>query len=264
LTTGSSFSLPPALPSPVSRHRLPRRRPATSAAAGNGVTERVVATVVYAHPDAGVFEHSGKETVKLLPVGSAQFTPGDRVEAVGTVRVEQGRRSLVKAHILRVGSGGVPRARPLSIDAMRSDLSPDDWVQFDGTVRELATGRRQRVIAMTAHAMTGDRERCLAAGMDGYLSKPVDSVRLCAAIEGADTDVQDVTGSYQGTAIRAASDRCTRTRGTPIETGKAGLRPMSPGVQQRADHQAERTELRRQEHPPQVAAQDRGMNRRQA
>ncbi|MGE4055601.1 MAG: response regulator, partial [Vicinamibacterales bacterium] len=49
--------------------------------------------------------------------------------------------------------------------------------------RERATGEHVRIVAMTAHAMTGDRERCLQAGMDGYLSKPIDPQKLYAVVE---------------------------------------------------------------------------------
>jgi CheY-like chemotaxis protein len=49
--------------------------------------------------------------------------------------------------------------------------------------REKSTGRHIPIIAMTAHALKGDRERCLEAGMDTYVSKPVQSRLLFEAIE---------------------------------------------------------------------------------
>jgi signal transduction histidine kinase/CheY-like chemotaxis protein/HPt (histidine-containing phosphotransfer) domain-containing protein len=47
---------------------------------------------------------------------------------------------------------------------------------------ERGDGRRVPIVAMTAHAMTGDRERCLAAGMDGYVAKPIRIPDLVAAL----------------------------------------------------------------------------------
>src|SRR5262245_6080533 len=49
--------------------------------------------------------------------------------------------------------------------------------------REARVGGHLRIVAMPAYAMTGDRERCLAAGMDGYLSKPIDPQLLFAVVE---------------------------------------------------------------------------------
>lgn len=81
-----------------------------------------------------------------------------------------------------------------ALDALASDRY--DLVLMDVQMPELdgleATRRlRQRegtegghvpVIAMTAHAMMGDRERCMAAGMDGYITKPIQIDTLLAAI----------------------------------------------------------------------------------
>jgi PAS domain S-box-containing protein len=50
--------------------------------------------------------------------------------------------------------------------------------------RENATGRHTPIIALTAHVMKGDRERCVAAGMDAYASKPLRPQELFAAIDG--------------------------------------------------------------------------------
>jgi PAS domain S-box-containing protein len=72
-------------------------------------------------------------------------------------------------------------------DVMLSDVQMPDMDGFELAAavrqRESGAGRRLPVIAMTAHAMKGDRERCLEAGMDGYVAKPIQDAALWAEID---------------------------------------------------------------------------------
>jgi CheY-like chemotaxis protein/HPt (histidine-containing phosphotransfer) domain-containing protein len=74
-----------------------------------------------------------------------------------------------------------------SFDLVLMDMQMPEMDGFEATrilrEREKSTGRHQQVIAMTALAMNGDRERCMAVGMDGYLSKPLRPQELDEALD---------------------------------------------------------------------------------
>ena len=78
-----------------------------------------------------------------------------------------------------------------------------DGFQATKIIREHEQGSQQhlRIIAMTAHALKGDQERCLAAGMDGYLAKPVQEKDLLAMVEGwaqtGSTSLELETSAFQ-------------------------------------------------------------------
>jgi hypothetical protein len=57
--------------------------------------------------------------------------------------------------------------------------------------RERATGSHVHVVAVTAQAMSGDREECLAAGADDYLAKPFTPAGLAAAVARADVPTDE-------------------------------------------------------------------------
>jgi two-component system sensor kinase len=72
-------------------------------------------------------------------------------------------------------------------DLVLMDMQMPEMDGFEATaairLREKTTGGHIPIIAMTANAMKGDRERCLAAGMDGYLAKPIRSKDLYETVE---------------------------------------------------------------------------------
>jgi two-component system, sensor histidine kinase and response regulator len=72
-------------------------------------------------------------------------------------------------------------------DVILMDIQMPEMNGYEATTairdRERTTGAHIPIIALTAHAMTGDRDRCLAAGMDDYVSKPIHLEELLQKVE---------------------------------------------------------------------------------
>src|SRR6185369_6068267 len=89
------------------------------------------------------------------------------------------------------GSETLSLLKDEQFDMILMDLQMPELNGFEATAairrHEQGTNKRIPIIALTAHALKGDRERCIDAGMDDYISKPIEPKLLFEAIERAVT-----------------------------------------------------------------------------
>jgi PAS domain S-box-containing protein len=101
-------------------------------------------------------------------------------------------REMLKRHGYQVqvagnGNEALAAMEQKEFDVVLMDVQMPEMDGFETTLalraREMSTGKHVPVIALTAHAMKGDRERCMDSGMDGYVSKPIQAVELNREID---------------------------------------------------------------------------------
>jgi PAS domain S-box-containing protein len=95
-----------------------------------------------------------------------------------------------RGHRVVVAATGLEALRALerqNFDLVLMDVQMPEMDGLEATAaireKEKTTGLRQAVVALTAHAMKGDREKCIAGGMDGYLTKPIRTQELDELLE---------------------------------------------------------------------------------
>ena len=76
------------------------------------------------------------------------------------------------------------RAEAPDVVLLDIQLPGADGFQLLARLREVFPGSLPPVVALTAHAMSGDREKAIAAGFDGYLTKPIDVATFSQSVEG--------------------------------------------------------------------------------
>ena len=127
-----------------------------------------------------------------------------------------------RGHIVTVASNGaeaVALVKKSPFDVVLMDVQMPEMNGFDATAlirkEEESTGMHLSIIAMTAHAMEGDRERCLTAGMDGYIAKPIKVEDFVETLENLPISPSRRGGSDDRTQRSGADQRRigTRTRG---------------------------------------------------
>lgn len=137
-----------------------------------------------------------------------------------------------RARIVTNGHEAAAAAAREDFDAVFLDIHMPEMDGFAATraIRSVSGARgRVPVIALTARALSGDRERCLRAGMDDYLTKPIHPARLAALLEKWVGGIRAAAPSPGGEAFRAPEGEPAVTRIDLRQLGE--LRALERGDQ---------------------------------
>ncbi len=131
-----------------------------------------------------VTRHTLREHRRSLSILLAEDNPVNQKLAVNLL-TKRG----YKVSVAENGKEAVALFEKENFDLILMDVQMPEMDGFEATAaireKEKISGGHIPVIAMTAHAMAGDKEQCFAAGMDGYVSKPVQVAKLIETIESA-------------------------------------------------------------------------------
>ncbi len=147
-----------------------------------GAIRRVLSGALDDRPHPLVTRHSLRESRRLLRVLLAEDNAVNRAVVVGILE-KHGHRVTVAVD----GHEAMAAIVNEAFDVVLMDVQMPHLGGFEATAairaNERLNGGHLPIIALTAHAMKGDRERCLEAGMDAYLSKPIRAEELVRTIE---------------------------------------------------------------------------------
>ncbi|HWB07929.1 MAG TPA: response regulator [Pirellulales bacterium] len=138
------------------------------------------------HPNvAGPAEGTAAVARPTRPLAGRRVLLAEDNEVNQLVAREMLHRLGVECEVASDGREAVEKARAADFDLILMDCQMPELDGFEATqaIRQAENpgsrgGRRMPIVALTANAVKGDRERCLAAGMDAYLTKPVKPAEL--------------------------------------------------------------------------------------